>query len=336
MQPSRTFRFPEIAMSVGWRKLLPLLLSSRAVRALARPHLVLDVLLGLARAGVIEATPTGLRITSSHVDDRAEAALRYLSQVGVLHRGRHGYRVSRRWQPGLAAAFYAASAYADVAYGYATGNAPATTEERDELHDAVASGMLASPVALATAEKLLPRDALERFDTFVDLGCGSGEFLLWLAARVPDARLVGVDHDLRAVQAREGLRGRVRLVEADVRDAATIAGALQGAQRVLVSGMFVFHEIADTDVVDLWQYILRSFPDPTILVTELVPRPAWTRHFDRHLPIAEVELVHALTGQEVRPVQEWEALAGKAGGTVIESLVQPMTGYYAALLRPTP
>jgi SAM-dependent methyltransferase len=336
MQPSRTFRFPEIAMSVGWRKLLPLLLSSRAVRALARPHLVLDALLGLARAGVIEATPHGLAITNARVDDRGAAALRYLSQVGVLHHGRRGYRVARRWQPGLAAAFYAASAYADVAYGYATGNAPATTEERDELHDAVASGMLASPVALAAAEKLLPQHVLERFDTFVDLGCGSGEFLLWLAARAPDARLVGVDHDLRAVQSRDGLRGRAQLVEADVRDAATIAAAVQGAHRVLVSGMFVFHEIADTDVVDLWQYIFRSFPDPTILVTELVPRPAWTRHFDRHLPIAEVELVHALTGQEVRPIQEWEALAGKADGTVLESLRQPMTGYYAALLRPTP
>jgi len=335
MQQSRTFRFPEIAMSVGWRKLVPLLSSSRAVRALARPHLVLDALLGLARAGVIEATPHGLAVTSSAVDDRAAAALRYLSQVGVLHHGRRGYRIARRWQPGLAAAFYAASAYADVAFGYATGNAPATTEERDELHDAVASGMLASPVALAAAAKLLPPPVLERFDTFVDLGCGSGEFLLWLAARAPNARLVGVDHDLRAVKSRDGLR-RAHLVEADVRDAATIAAAVEGARRVLVSGMFVFHEIADADVVTLWQYILRSFPEPTILVTELVPRPAWTRHFDRHLPIAEVELVHALTGQEVRPIHEWEALAGKADGTIVESLRQPMTGYYAALLRPTP
>lgn len=335
MQQSRTFRFPEIAMSVGWRKLVPLLSSSRAVRALARPHLVLDALLGLARAGVIEATPHGLAVTSSVVDERAAAALRYLAQVGVLHHGRTGYRIARRWQPGLAAAFYAASAYADVAFGYATGHAPATTEERDELHDAVASGMLASPVALAAAAKLLPPHVLQRFDTFVDLGCGSGEFLLWLAARAPNARLVGVDHDLRAVKSRDGLRG-AHLVEADVRDAATIAAAVQGARRVLVSGMFVFHEIADADVVTLWQNILRTFPEPTILVTELVPRAAWTRHFDRHLPIAEVELVHALTGQEVRPIHEWEALAGKADGTIVESLRQPMTGYYAALLRPAP
>ena len=334
MQPSRTLRFPEIAASVGWRKLRPLLLSSRAVRALARPHLVLDVLLGLARVGVIEATPTGLRVTSSPVDERSAAVLHYLCQVGVLRNGRRGYRIARRWQPGLAAAFYAASAYADVAIGYATGNPPATTEDRDELHDAVASGMLASPIALIAAEKLVPQDALERFDTFVDLGCGAGEFLLYLAARVPNARLIGLDHDLRAVRAREGLQGKVQLIEGDVRDPAAVAAAVQGARRVLVSGMFVFHEIGDTDVVDLWQYILRSFPDPTILVTELVPRPAWTQHFDKHFPIAEVELVHALTGQEVRPVHEWEALAQKAGATVVDSLLQPMTGYYAALLRP--
>ncbi len=336
MQTTRTFRFPEIAAGLGWRKLVPLLMSSRAVRQLARPHLVLDALLGLERAGVIEATPTGLRVMNARVDDRSAAVLQYLSQVGILRNGRRGYRVARRWEPGLAAAFYAASAYADVAYGYAMGKAPATTEERDELYDAVASGMLASPVALAAADKLLPQVALVGFDTFVDLGCGAGEFLLWLAARVPNARLIGVDHDVRAARAREGLRGNVQLVEADVRDAATIAATVQGARRVLVSGMFVFHEIGDSDVVDLWQHILRSFPDPTILVTELVPRPAWTRHFDRHFPLAEVELVHALTGQEVRPVHEWEALAGKSGATVVDSLMQPMTGYYAALLRPTP
>ena len=43
-----------------------------------------------------------------------------------------------------------------------------------------------------------------------------------------------------------------------------------------------------------------------------------------------------MTGQEVRPIHEWEALAGKADGTIVESLRQPMTGYYAALLRPAP
>ena len=218
------------------------------------------------------------------------------------------------------------------AYGFRHGNPPATTAERDELHDAVASGLLASPVALAIAAKLLPQPVIDGFDTFVDLGCGAGDFLLYLAARAPNARLVGVDHDLRAAKARPGL-ARVQLIESDVRDADTIAAALHGARRVLVSGMFVFHELDDADVVELWQQILHTFPDPTILVTELVPRPAWTRHLDRHFPIAEVELVHAWTGQEVRPVHEWEALAQKAGSDVVESLLQPMTGYYAALLR---
>ncbi|MGH7115004.1 MAG: class I SAM-dependent methyltransferase [Stellaceae bacterium] len=83
----------------------------------------------------------------------------------------------------------------------------------------------------------------------VDLGCGTGRFLAYLAARRPDLRITGLDFAPDMVRigqqhiARAGLTDRVRLMHGDMR----AFRALAPDRADLISSIFSLHHLATRD-----------------------------------------------------------------------------------------
>ncbi|HEY3909225.1 MAG TPA: class I SAM-dependent methyltransferase [Stellaceae bacterium] len=83
----------------------------------------------------------------------------------------------------------------------------------------------------------------------VDLGCGTGRFLAYLAARRPDLCITGLDFAPEMVRvgqnhiARAGLEGRVRLIHGDMRE----FRKLTAGRADLVSSIFSLHHLATRD-----------------------------------------------------------------------------------------
>ncbi len=83
----------------------------------------------------------------------------------------------------------------------------------------------------------------------VDLGCGTGRFLAYLAARRPDLRITGLDFAPEMVRlgqrhlARAGLEDRVRLIHGDMREFRKVAPA----RADLISSIFSLHHLATRD-----------------------------------------------------------------------------------------
>ena len=101
---------------------------------------------------------------------------------------------------------------------------------------------------VATAKKILPglaglKDRLEAGGTLLEVGCGTGNFLVQAAKSFPGARIVGVDIDADSLAvarrriAEAGVEARVSVVEGDV-GAAVPAGSADVA--VMIE---VLHEI---------------------------------------------------------------------------------------------
>ena len=92
--------------------------------------------------------------------------------------------------------------------------------------------------------RLAPRGA-----QIVDLGCGSGRFLAYLAAHRPDLDILGLDYSAEMVRAGRrhladaGLDGRVRLRCGDMREFRKLAPA----RTDLVTSIFSLHHLASRD-----------------------------------------------------------------------------------------
>ncbi|MBI1397293.1 MAG: methyltransferase domain-containing protein [Betaproteobacteria bacterium] len=102
---------------------------------------------------------------------------------------------------------------------------------------------------VATARKILPglpgvKASLDAGGTVLEVGCGTGNFLLQAARAFPAARILGVDIDTDSLAiarervAREGLDARIELVEGDV------ATAVPEGSADAVVMIEVLHEIA--------------------------------------------------------------------------------------------
>jgi SAM-dependent methyltransferase len=92
--------------------------------------------------------------------------------------------------------------------------------------------------------RLAPRGA-----QIIDLGCGTGRFLAYLALHRPDLKILGIDFAEAMVEvgrrhlARAGLDGRVRLLHGDMRE----FRRLTPARTDLVTSIFSLHHLTTCD-----------------------------------------------------------------------------------------
>lgn len=113
------------------------------------------------------------------------------------------------------------------------------------FHDEGASGLLPIYHFNAVAiNELAPRGA-----RILDLGCGTGQFLAYLASRRPDLSIIGLDASADMIRVgrqhlrRAGLENRVRLLHGDMREFQELIPA--GTE--LVSSIFSLHHLATRD-----------------------------------------------------------------------------------------
>ncbi len=129
---------------------------------------------------------------------------------------------------------------------------PMLMEEPESVaqwHEAGAGTGVNIPVhdlcARATS-RLLPEGG-----TVFDLGCGSGQYLAYLARRRPDVRIIGIDLSAGMLEAgrrafeEEGLSGRVTLLRGDI----TAFSDLLPGQVDLISSVYSLHHLPSKELL---------------------------------------------------------------------------------------
>ncbi len=151
----------------------------------------------------------------------------------------------------------------------------------------------------------------------LDLGCGSARML---------ARLCALSGQMQGAVAREtvqreGLEGRLTIVQGDAGDLA----ALPHTARVgvdLVTVMFLLHEIlrqrGRDGTVELLRGIASLVGEGGRLVIVEVSGTSDHRYREDLLFVPEYELLHEYTNQRLAPRSEWEAMVSEAGMKVLQ------------------
>ena len=165
--------------------------------------------------------------------------------------------------------------------------------------------------------------AHRQYSHILDLCCGDATFLIDLCERNPTLRAHGIDISTEAIAsgegkvARKGFGGRIDLVAADAFRVDTVAGQLQGIDAVTC--IYALHEFLTDDqqrILDLFRRFMQTFPGVPLIICEVM------RHSPEELRkrpggVAEIQLWHDLSNQQLMSRDQWKALFHKAGFTHI-------------------
>ncbi|MEX2252952.1 MAG: methyltransferase domain-containing protein, partial [Thermoleophilaceae bacterium] len=150
----------------------------------------------------------------------------------------------------------------------------------------------------------------------LDLGCGSGQYLAFLAKRRPDLTIVGLDLSKpmletgREMLEREGLQDRVSLVECDI---TAVDDELASRALDLVSTVFTLHQLPDEDVLD---GALRQIA----ALRERHGCGVWIFDFARLKDERTLPALFGVTEPDAPPVFRKDAIASERAGFTVEEL----------------
>ena len=307
----------------GPRGLRRLRINAGSLKKYVRPYAVIDCLVALEQEGLLAPLRAAGIDTSARagVDRRVlETVLEYLFENDLVAR-RDGTRYEvadpRRFDATLEA-MYACLAYR--APGHAMGDLLGgrlrygRDVARSDKYDAIASATLTSKFSYGFARSLILKSGA---DSVLDVGCGTGQFLAYLADSGFPGQLYGMDladDAIAAGRAEQAPRPSVQLFVGDarrLRDAASRHGVRSVA---LVSFMFVMHEFDDEMVGAVTAGIAEAFPQARLLLTELIDRSSDELRRTRETTVfPELKLVHRLSNQVLRSRTEWVTLLSRFG-----------------------
>jgi SAM-dependent methyltransferase len=169
----------------------------------------------------------------------------------------------------------------------------------------------------------------EKARCVLDLGCGTGGFLIQLAELEPSLIGIGIDLEAEAIAAaRENARRRNVAGRLEFHRARVGASPIDVPQKVLervdtVSCMFLLHEFGrdgEDGVVSIIASIARQFPGRRLVVLESDPADPieMGRKPPKHYGHLDYWYVHPLSlqGPPMAP-QQWEALFTRAGTRLV-------------------
>ena len=166
------------------------------------------------------------------------------------------------------------------------------------------------------------------YQRLVDLGCGSGVYLVELCMQYPQMRAVGIEPDADAVDAaRQWVSGQPGSDRISIEQ----AGALEWIGRLadkpdLAILAFVIHEVlgqeGESGVRKLLTGLFDATPDLDLVVIDVdllsADEPAMAHPLARNYYNAYF-LLHPFTGQRLMPRQWWEELYDDCGLRVVDS-----------------
>lgn len=166
----------------------------------------------------------------------------------------------------------------------------------------------------------------------LDLGCGTGDFLLQWVLQAPDARGIGVDmsgdalHQARETAERWGVADRLTFHEAAVGPGPLVVPQAALDTVEIVTSMYMLHEFGRDGreaIVAVVRALRNQLPGRHLLALEVeacdpeefarqVPPPA---HFGR----LDYRLIHQLSGQGLpRGQEDWHSIFRDAGCSIVE------------------
>lgn len=161
----------------------------------------------------------------------------------------------------------------------------------------------------------------------IDLGCGSADFLIRYCASNKRWKGMGIDIDHDAVTAARKnislarMENQISVIQGDLRDARSIAAAIQDKSQVALIAIGVLHELlreGEGAVIELLTSLKKSFPGNTLIVGEY---NAFTknelralRDEPKRLFYSFFQLLHPFSSQgDPQPRPAWEAMFAKSG-----------------------
>ncbi|HUJ74128.1 MAG TPA: class I SAM-dependent methyltransferase, partial [bacterium] len=254
-----------------------------------------------------------------------ETVLEYLFENDLLRQhgpGRYTVKDPRAFEATLDAV-YACMAYRDPGHAISQLMSGRIRYGRDvvrsDKYDAVASATLTSKFSYGFARGLILRSGAR---SVLDIGCGTGQFLGYLAENGFSGRLYGMDQAEEAIQvgkAEQQAHANVQLFSGDALRLRESARG-HGVDVVeLVSFMFVMHEFDDTLVRGVVAGVADAFPSARLLLTELLNRTSDELRRSRETTVfPELKLVHRLSNQVLRDRDEWVTLLASCGYRLLE------------------
>ncbi len=297
------------------RGLVRLITHSRGLRELGGSYSVISSLIALEKCGLVDQLLSADGLDPTRHSDLDQPTLlticEYLARRHVL-----ATPVGGVFRPARPKAFHALRqvVYACLAYHEPVQRLDALLQgrvrygcevSRNEYYDALASATLTSQFSFGFAAEVLRKVRCERL---LDLGCGTGAFLHYLAANRFEARLLGLDHSEETIRSagRPGVHPpQVELFAGDI--LRLQASPLDLASVGVFSFMFVLHEFPDARVHEILTSIRSRCPKARILLTELLSSPGYSIK-QRYTALPELEFVHKLSNQILRTAEQWLAL----------------------------
>ncbi len=322
-----------------------------ALKRYVRPYAVIDCLVALEEAGLVEplCSSNGIDAAGQPGVDRRilETVLEYLYENDLLCRVggptnpvRYTVRDPRRFGATLEA-MYACLAYR--APGHAIGGLLrgglryGRDVARSDKYDAIASATLTSKFSYGFARSLVLRSGT---DSLLDIGCGTGQFLGYLAQSGFPGRLYGLDQAEEAIAVGTAEQRQNANVQLFVGDALRLKDSARrnGVQSVgVVSFMFVLHEFDDDLAKGVLAGVAEAFPGARLLLTELINRTSDELRRTRETTVfPELKLVHRLSNQVLRTRDEWVTLLAGSGYHLDTETRNDTANHVGLLFTPRP
>jgi hypothetical protein len=322
----------------GFAGLRRLQANAGSLKKYVRPYAVIDCLAALEEVGLLAKLCSGeiVDIDAQPGVDRAVlgTVLEYLFENDLLrHAGSSRYVVKnpRQFEVTLDA-LYACLAYREPGHfmgGLLSGQSLYGRDvARSDRYDAIASATLTSKFSYGFARSLIQRSGAS---SLLDIGCGTGQFLSYLAENGFTGLLYGMDHAEDAIAEGKAARPQRDNVQLFVGDALRLTDSAErnGVRPVaLVSFMFVLHEFDNQMVKAVLSGIAEAFPRAGLLLIELMDRTSDELRRTRETTVfPELKLVHRLSNQVLRTSEQWVSLLAGAGYRVADQSRNDLTNH---------
>lgn len=259
---------------------------------------------------------------SKGLDAKALTSLcQYLDAVKILKRKGSQYTLDPRDAvvTTLNGPFYAVYAYQDIFHNLEALLRREKTFGAEVTRDyglmAKGSGAVAALFAVPMMADVIARN---NFGHVLDLCCGDATFLIDLCERNPSLKAHGIDISTEAIAAgqqkvaRRNLDQRIDLVAGDVFRIDEVAGQLKGIDAVTCT--YALHEFVTDDqerILDLLCRFKATFPGVALVICEVM-RQSPEELRARPGGVAEIQLWHDLSNQQLMSREQWKALFQKA------------------------